>query len=167
MVFFFGIPSLCQWHLNDLEYSGLSSHNPLDESMLGNISLSPEELQYLKKLRRARVAERKYPVNKQHQADVKAAQTYHCATCNYSASHKVNWDIYLLSKRHLQKVAGNALQQKPHRARNVVKKKYCAVCDYSAVHKQNLDVYNASKKHMNKVLQSSGNSSGSSSESFS
>ena len=52
----FGLRSLCPWNVDELPYTGLCSHNPLLEAMLGDFALSPEELEDLEKARKVNQA---------------------------------------------------------------------------------------------------------------
>lgn len=152
----FGDRSLCRWDVDNLPYTGLCSHNPLNEGPSLDNSLSPEDLEELQKARRRNEASRKLVPNQQNFAKNIADKRFYCDICNYPAAHGTNYDNHLMSKRHLNKVAGRVSTKgtkRKDRVSTIAKKKYyCTVCDYSAVHKQNLDTHLNSKKHLDKVL---------------
>jgi hypothetical protein len=74
----FGIDRLCAWNVNDLQYTGPSTRNPLVEKLSVDSSPSPQDLEDLRESRRVNELARKRPQLRQRVAD-SINKTYICS----------------------------------------------------------------------------------------
>jgi hypothetical protein len=163
--YIFGILPLCSWDVEDLEYTGLCSHNPLEEQIGGaDFSLSPQDPEALKELRRLRTNNTCTEQNLRAATAI-ANKTYHRSPCNRTFSRKTHFEAHQKKQSHLQKAAGipkskSQKEREKQFAKNVkAKLYYCAPCNYAAQNQQALDGHFQTKRHLKVLLSSSRSSS--------
>jgi hypothetical protein len=162
----FGILPLCSWDVEDLEYTGLCSHNPLEEQIgTADFSLSPQDLEALKESRRLRTNHMTKNAQNLRASTAIANKTYHCDICSQTFSRKTHFEAHQEKQSHLKKAAGIAKSKSQQERANTfannvkAKKYYCAPCKHAAENQRALDSHRQLKRHLKVLLSSSGSSS--------
>ena len=134
----FGIGDMCRWDHNTLEYEGLCTHSPLLEIVLGEFTLSPEELAANSAIMVNRRKERRRNNDLANKA--KDPVKY----------QKLRNEASVRFRKNNPEKAKECGDRK--RADNVAKQRYyCSVCNFAF--KQNMSLKNHLKRqvHLNKV----------------
>lgn len=154
---------VCPWQIEELEWNGLVSHNPLYDLVVGDLNLTSEQHEIIvaankEKSRQYTIEYRKthpptkltleqsrqhYARNKvQVQARLREAvlnKKYHCVVCNVSCAKAADLKVHNQTKRHLKKVA---LGSKDYR---------CETCDLSFKWIRDFNKHNETKRHLRKL----------------
>lgn len=161
----YGMPQLCPWPVDTLEYDGCCGHVALYEQIRGSIEehLSAEEIdavhsaRKLKNSRRdreTRGAERHAQDQKKKREKALAEGRFVCNICNISFGANNQLEHHKTLPKHLNKAAGivkvvKNLVAKERHNRNLAKKRfYCACCDYAAKTQQKLNNHLVTPKHL-------------------
>ncbi|CAO2656863.1 Nn.00g056660.m01.CDS01 [Neocucurbitaria sp. VM-36] len=134
----FGMGHICPWDRATLEYSGLCSHSSLNDGIIGDFDLTPEELESIAAEKEAKFREHK-AVN----------------ACNYHYKQMAtNYDEYIgkSSERVAKSRALNPGRDKAHQARRVAESKanmtyHCTPCDLTVGTKQNYNNHMKTNGH--------------------
>lgn len=128
----------CLWDLSKLEYDGLYSHLPFYESVAGDFSLSPEELEAQAAQILANRAERKRVASRATYAKAKADDPE-----AFKAKQNAQWRKHAEENPSSVKAANDRFIAKAKAS----KKWYCAICDHVAVKQAALTKHLQSTKH--------------------
>jgi hypothetical protein len=96
----------------------------------------------------------------------RALRKYACNTCDMAFPSKMDLDVHLQSRRHIQKATGAKPLLLPgsdarRRANNLAARKYyCAPCDHAFATQQALDNHNKTLKHLRVLIAAGGPSTG-------
>jgi hypothetical protein len=154
--YIFGISSLCHWDVNNLSWSGLSSHNPLTEILRGaeELELSAEELEALAAARRLQRTITGREENRNRVAKNVSTRRFYCAPCDHAAMSQLALERHQRTKHHIRKVKPH-LSSRKQAARDAIvaaKKHHCAPCNFSGRAASNLTAHLATEKHQKMML---------------
>jgi hypothetical protein len=163
----YGIPRICPWPLDTLEYDGCCSHISLQEKVQdADENLTPEEIDALHSERKLRDSRRDRETRgpEKHAQDQKnkrekalALNRFVCNICNLSFGAGNQLENHKRTQGHINKAAGIVKSVKnpvatERQSRNQTEKRYyCSSCEYAAKTQQKLDAHLKTSKHLNKV----------------
>ncbi|PSK57909.1 Pyruvate carboxylase [Elsinoe australis] len=164
----YGMPDLCKWGIDELEYLGCCGHSALQEGVRGEKSsgLSPEELDGLEASRLQHRASYSKVWGAAHRDLLNAAiartqqknrdlKRWYCDTCDVSSASEQNHVLHMASKHHKDKVAGTSKPTTKHdkwRASNLAAKKFtCSTCGKVFMTKQAKTNHLTTKRHLKQV----------------
>jgi hypothetical protein len=167
----YGLPQLCPWPRDTLEYDGCYGHISLYEGLYYmDELLTAEEINELEAERKLRNSRRDAIVRGKERLRSSAFRTrqkalatrkWACDLCKVAFGAQNQLKHHLTLKKHLDKVAGaqsskqNLVIQARHNAAVASKKFYCEPCDYAASTSQHYKEHLKRKKHLEKVASSS------------
>jgi hypothetical protein len=168
----YGMPHLCPWALDTIEYDGCYTHTSLSEGLKDIYeNLTSEEMEALeteKRLKHSRRDTAKRGKEDKARGEAlridnnRAAEKYRCAFCDVKFGTGAGLGRHLTTQKHKDKVAGiTRAFDRPERritaASNIATRLYyCKICNYAAENEHNLSQHCTSKKHLKKkALQSS------------
>ncbi len=167
----YGMPHLCPWKIDTLEYDGCCSHFSLLEGAYdANEDLTPEQINALDAERKLRDSRRDYATrgkernaisNKKMRENSKSSKKYSCNICNVVFCVGEQLKTHKRTQKHIDNAAGITKavknpQAKKRNSANLAAQRYCCNdCNYTASTQQKLNAHFKTKKHLNKVSESS------------
>lgn len=154
----YGMPLLCPWAIDTLEYDGCCSHSSLNEKPPGDyqMELTPEENAALAVVNSERRIEAKRDTLRRHGERVLSARIYSCDPCKVNFTTAARLEQHLVRQSHIDKVAGVYVSKHPaSKARSdrsvSSRKHYCSACNLACASPSNLKVHIKTKKHLRNV----------------
>lgn len=163
----YGMPRLCPWSIDALEYDGCCTHFSLTEKLQDwREKFSPEQIdaidserksQNIRRDRKTRGPQRIAKDNKKKREKALATQRFSCNLCNVNFGAGNQLEKHKRTQKHINNASGITKpvknpQAKQRRSNNAATRKYyCSSCDYAAQTQQKLNNHLATPKHLNKV----------------
>jgi hypothetical protein len=176
----YGMPHLCPWPLEDIEYDGCCSHSALTENIMSETeNLTPEqiaakELEMDQRRRAANLAAyydlkhldfEKWQTSrrataKKTRAKAKAGRKFACDLCDVTFADSTELNIHNGTNKHIAKANGinrlkHPLQAAAHKtmsAANILAKKHhCGICNHSFGTQQQLNKHKMTQKHKDRA----------------
>jgi hypothetical protein len=163
----YGIPRLCPWSLDTLEYDGCCGHVSLYEKVQGaRENFTPEQINTLDSERKLKNSRRDSKTHGQERTarDAKkkrekalASRKFSCNLCNVFFGANNQLDNHKLTQKHIDNARGiiKAVKNptaKERMSRNLAARRYyCSSCDFAAKTQQKLNDHLKRPKHIKKV----------------
>jgi hypothetical protein len=160
----YGMPRLCPWSLDTLEYDGCCGYVSLTEKVQDtHENPTPEQIDVDDSERKLRNSgethgqERTAHDQKNKRQKALASKKFSCNLCNVSFSANNQLENHKLAQKHINNASGimKAVKNptvKERMSRNLTARKYyCSSCDYAAKTQQKLDNHLKTPKHLMKV----------------
>jgi hypothetical protein len=158
----YGLPVICPWLIEALEYDGCCTHLPLGEPVEGSTEgltddqiLANEAEKYAKHLARGRKYASENPdvirrKGKRTRANGKASRKHVCEPCGVVCTNKSQLDIHLETQKHKEKVHGVAKKAKALKGK--ASGKYCCkTCNHYFHSIGAVKRHYGSQKHLDKA----------------
>lgn len=163
----YGIPRLCPWSLDTLEYDGCCGHVSFTEKVQDACeNLTPEQIGTLdseRKLRNSRRdretrgQERIARDQKNKRKEALASKKFSCNLCNVAFGANNQLENHKLTQKHINNARGIIKAVKNPTAKErmsgnlAARRYYCSSCDYAAKTQQKLNNHLKTPKHLKKM----------------
>jgi hypothetical protein len=165
----YGIPNLCPWPFEALDWDGLCTHTSLQDPIYGEADgLTPEQIAEKEYLQLTAFRDVRNARTKACKQNAIKNRTYSCDTCGVVTYSQWDLNNHNDTRRHKDKVNGitrvlvNKKQMGWQKQNRVMKRYYCRTCDRAFGCQQQLTNHKGTQGHQKKVLESKDTSKSSS-----
>jgi Zinc-finger of C2H2 type len=162
----YGMPNICPWSLDALEYDGCCTHIAFTEGIAGEDfgatveQIAAKQVEMKEKTRQLQAA-----VTKRGRNDNRDSRRYACDLCNSAFRSQSDLNLHYVTKKHINKANGvNKVVKDPRHkawtaANLAARKYYCEICDVVASAPSKLDIHFKTKRHIDKAAEAAKSSS--------